>query len=303
MEIDRLLLGSNPFYGTDHYLGERARQRNLSMNQERMVGVIEEACKFGATGFNCSTDPLTYGLLNSLKKSGFSKKLGLYPTFPNPQGFLNEQLTHGTIGMLDSALRDLNSSSKVSAVIRGGFTLLTLDAERGMKLYADIELERLRSSSPQSSQLRAVLLHESFTDLGMCFGLGPLFKACAEHVSDKHGVIPGFVTRNLRAFVAFCESSSIPINGTLIMTPFNSLGYQMAPSREASERVLLDRADVNVIATGLLGGGLVSIDDAIGYLRTLRNTSGVAVGVSTKAHARETFSRLKGELSGVFKSS
>jgi hypothetical protein len=43
----------------------------------------------------------------------------------------------------------------------------------------------------------------------------------------------------------------------------------------------------------ILAGGYLTLDQAIGYVRTLPNISGIAVGASTRQHAQKTFKRLR----------
>jgi hypothetical protein len=81
------------------------------------------------------------------------------------------------------------------------------------------------------------------------------------------------------------------------MTPFNNVGYQMSHSRELCEAYLSSLHEGDVIAMSIMAGGYVNIDAAFNYLRTLPNLSGIAVGVSSNEHARETFTRLRALLS------
>ena len=73
------------------------------------------------------------------------------------------------------------------------------------------------------------------------------------------------------------------------MTPFNSIGFQMSPSREACELCLSGLSDADVIAMSIMAGGYLNLDQAFQYLRTLPKLSGVAIGASSKEHAEETF--------------
>jgi hypothetical protein len=42
----------------------------------------------------------------------------------------------------------------------------------------------------------------------------------------------------------------------------------------------------------IMAGGYLRLDEATDYLSTLPNLSGIAVGVSSKEHAQETFTKL-----------
>jgi hypothetical protein len=109
---------------------------------------------------------------------------------------------------------------------------------------------------------------------------------------------PGFVTRNFVRFSAFCRASGHDPRSVIVLTPVNVVGFQMAPTREDVERELSRLDGQNVIGMSVLGGGLVPFSEAIAYLGGLRGVRSVAVGVSTLAHAKSTFSVLKGVLRG-----
>jgi triosephosphate isomerase len=84
-----------------------------------------------------------------------------------------------------------------------------------------------------------------------------------------------------------------PLSDILIMTPFNSIGFQMNPSRESCETCLSRMSDANVIAMSILAGGYISLNDAVTYVRHCSGISGVAVGVSSLDHAENTFRKLQ----------
>ena len=78
-----------------------------------------------------------------------------------------------------------------------------------------------------------------------------------------------------------------PLSDIIIMTPFNSIGFQMNPSRQSCEECLSKMNDANVIAMSILAGGYLSLDQATTYIKTLSKLSGVVIGVSTADHAGE----------------
>jgi hypothetical protein len=121
-----------------------------------------------------------------------------------------------------------------------------------------------------------------------------LLNAFAQFIREEYEVSPGFVTYNLVRFVELFRQEGMTLDGVTIMTPFNSIGYQMSPSREASEACLASLSKSNVIAMSLLAGGYLTLDQALEYLQRLPQHVGVAVGASTRQHAEDTFNRLRG---------
>jgi hypothetical protein len=106
-------------------------------------------------------------------------------------------------------------------------------------------------------------------------------------------VKPGFVTYNFPRLIRLFEAEGFSLNDVVLMTPFNSLGYQMSPSRESCEASLSNLREPNVIAMSIMAGGYLTLDQAKEYISTLPNLSGIAVGVSSQEHAQATFAELR----------
>ncbi|MGI0083968.1 MAG: hypothetical protein ACREBQ_02695 [Nitrososphaerales archaeon] len=63
-DIDRILLGDNPFIGVDHLSQERSRERANQFGPEKIARVIDSALTAGAQGLVCSAHPNMTGALN-----------------------------------------------------------------------------------------------------------------------------------------------------------------------------------------------------------------------------------------------
>ena len=195
-------------------------------------------------------------------------------------------------GLANEVLSKLPISDKAKLLVEGGISALKLDPLGMLKTYLDAELKGYLNMKPKNAVLRSVLLHEVLTDL--CLGLGEteLLNVFAQHVHDNYHVQPGFVTYNLPRFVKLFQEATFPLKDVVIMTPFNSVGYQMSPSRHSCEVCLSSLLESNVIGMSVMAGGYLKLDEAIDYVRSLP-LSGVAVGASSKEHAHNTFTRLR----------
>lgn len=294
--LDTYILGANPLSGVDHFLPERARERALLLNKDRIISVIIRSLQSGAQGFNFGANPTTYGLLRTLRDSGFDEPFGLYPIVPDLQIYVSSQLKKGTFGMISDALDSLNWSAKASALFRGGLSVVTLDPLRAMKVFLDVEINKIIEASPPSAKLKSVIVHEAVTDLAMLLEVDEVFKTFVNFVKDRYDVMPGFVTRNLPRFIDFCQRIDLELEDVVIMTPINKLGFQMTPTKEACEKALLEKDGAQVIAMSILAAGQIGLSEAIKYLNSLSNIRSVVVGVSRESHAQETFTRLQSEL-------
>lgn len=285
--LDRYLIGDNPFIGVNHLSLQRARENLNRLNTIKILGVIDAAMTSGAQGLLMSTHPLMYDVLKQVRSRTDGPTFGLYPLLPYAQAYVRKANEKGILGLV----RELLAETGLKALARG-LSLASMDPERALRAYVDTELDILFKNVPRRAVLRGVVLHEVITDLAVSFNADQLLKGYADHIVDKYHVRPGFATRNFDRFVAFAEKSGLVMGEIIMLTPFNKVGFQMNPSKEACERTL-DRLGVaNVIAMSILASGILSLDDALNYLREHGSIKSFVVGVSTEEHARETFSQM-----------
>jgi hypothetical protein len=289
-----LLIGDNTFIGVSHLSQERARDRTDKLSVESILEVICSALSCGATGYTFSTHPANSQILDALGTSG--KVLGqfdLYPVVPYAEGYVRLANEKGMTGLVNEVLSRLPLSDKAKLLVEGGFSALRLDPAGMLRTYLDAELKGYLSMKPKSATLRSVLLHEVLTDLCLGFQETHLLNLFADHVRDNYHVDPGFVTYNLARFAKLFEKAGLYLKDVVIMTPFNSIGFQMSPTRASCEACLSESLGANVIAMSIMAGGYLTLDQAVDYLRTLPNLTGIAVGVSSTQHAEETFRKLE----------
>jgi len=296
-KIDRFILGTNPLVGTDHFLNERARERRFLVDQARVVRVVEAAVKSGATGINIGVDEASYSILESLGEIDFKEEIGLYVMVPDVSKYASIQLSKGTFGLVKEVLGSLEPVDTAKMLIKGTISVLTLNPYRALEVYLDVELGKLLKSKPKSTKLRGVFVHEAVTDIAVALGARELMEEYVRLTKKKYGAFPGFVTRNLPKFVEFLSDTKINLSEIIILAPFNAIGFQMTPTKDACEQVLVSHPDANIIAMSVLAGGQLGLSNAIRYLKSFPSIRSVAIGVSNEEHALETFARLKKELS------
>ena len=289
--LKNLLIGDNAFIGVSHLSQVRARQKLQQLRLETIVDVIAEAINCGAEGFAFSVHPNNLQILKALEKAGRLSDLEILPVLPYAAGYVRTVNEKGMAGLISGVLSGLGFIDKAKVLLSSGISAATFDPVRMLNTFVDMQLANILKFREVS--LRTVLLHEVITDLGISFQTRQLFDSYMRHIQRKYNAMPGFVTRNFVRFVRYFQEAGLSLKGTVIMTPFNSIGFQMNPSKETCERCLSNLADGNVIAMSILAAGYLELDEAIEYLRSLPNLAGIVVGVSSTEHAKQTFAKLK----------
>ncbi len=292
-DIDKLVLGDNPFIGVDHLSRERSREKLHRLNTKDVVEVIDTALANGAQGLSFSTHPIMYDALRQMRAASYKGEFGVYPLIPYAHEYIRVANERGLVGLTTHILSNLTWTGKAKTLIGGGLSLAMSDPLRVLRTYIDAELEIVMRSIPPRAILKSILLHEVITDLAIAFQATQLLHGYADHVLKKYRVKPGFVTRNFARFVSLSQESGLDLDQVVILTPFNKVGFQMNPSREACEQALGRVDKIHVIAMSILASGFLNFDEALSYLKGLPKIESYLVGVSTRDHAIQTFSRMR----------
>ena len=290
VDIDRVLIGDNPFNLVDHLSQERARSRT-PLNSKDVARIILCALESGASGFTFSSTKRVRDALSEMQNGDKCPGFGLYPIFPDANELARMASEGGLVRAATELLAGYSIVRKAGSALGAGAALLRADPEKLLKAYLSAELASLRRVAPTGTRVKAVFLHEILTELIISFRLDELFQTYTNFVRSQYDALPGVVTRNFPSFVRFANEGAF---GELaVLTPFNKMGFQMNPSRRECEESLSGANSLHIIAMSIMAGGHLSFSDSVDYLLRLPVKVSCAVGVSTEGHAKETFSLLR----------
>jgi len=279
--VEELLLGDNSFIGVSHLSQEKARAEVKEATVENKAMVIEAAVEGGATGFTFSThesnlELLTY--MNTHRRSVLNK-LNYYILVPYAQAYVRKGTVEGTPALVKSMFKSM-FSIKRSSILDLLQAVTMLKPERLVDLFIEVELAPYLRVLPKEN-VKAVLLHEVLTELIIAYGLIDVVMRLDEKVKRRLGVSFGLETRNFgHLHQLILKSEYCP---EYVMTPINSLGYQMAPSRDAVEGAINDLGEkTDIIAINLLASGALCLDEAVNYVAKYKNKIYAVTSASTK---------------------
>lgn len=285
-----LLVGDNPFQGISHLSQERARSRGETIVSppDKAADVILTSLKNGADGFSFSVSELTLSILQTLRERKSIDQVSLYPMVPYAFEYVRVATQTGTPGLVKRFAKQVTLSGDFQTILEGLWSVVRMNPEGFTKTYLAYELSRIKSSAGKQVKLVSVLLNEVIADMGLALGFDWLFRSFICYLS-KRGITPGFNTRNFPYLVRRFDEWGIELDETLIVTPFNKVGFQMNPSKEQCEKTLANMSSPLVLAISVLAGGYYKPSMAVDYLASLNNLKGLIVGVSNERQASETF--------------
>jgi hypothetical protein len=289
-----LLVGDNPFHGVSHLSQERTVARGNDVTDPgNAAKLVTTSLDNGASGFMFTVSETTLSILRTIGKKGEYNQIKLYALVPYPYQLVRSaSAAGGVLGLARNMALEIIMSGSLKAITNGFKGVIRNAPNHLLESYLVYELLRLNRYVNERANLVSLLLHELVTDMALALDMDFLFKT---HISLMRnlGVKPGFETRNFAYLVKKFEDWRIDSSGLVIAAPFNPLGFQMSPSREECERALEKIPQAQVIAFSTLAAGYVKLTEAVEYVTNLPNISGVAVGVSRREQAYETFKLLR----------
>ncbi len=280
-----LLVGDNPFQGVSHLSQERARERHSDVNDpEYCASLVKEAMQNGAGGFMFSISQSTLSILSILNRSRQMPRL--YAIAPAASDYVRLASRMGTPGLITYVIKQIIASHNYMSIVGGVEGVLTRHPADLMKAYICYELYRIKSATTSYTNPYSLLLHEIVTEMGIALNLEWLFKDYIDFLLGLK-IKPGFVTRNFSMLIERLTKWGVDLTQVVIVAPFNAIGFQMCPSREACEKAELNVPDTEVIAMSALASGYLKIPVAIDYINHLPQLKGIVVGISNEQQAHD----------------
>jgi len=288
-----ILVGDNPFHGVSHLSQDNARSRDPRIfDRQWAATLVQKSFENGANGFMFSVSETTLGILSRLPKQNEARRY--YAIVPAAGDYVRLSSQVGTTGILTYVARQVIKSGNIGAIAHGVKGAMFSDTAALMKAYLGYEISRIRNSSRAGGKLYSLLLHELVTEMAVALKMDWLLRTHVEYM-NRLGIKPGFETRNFAALVTRLRELKIDTANVVITAPFNSIGFQMNPDKKTCEDTLTLTPEIEVIAMSILASGYIKLPDALNYIHSLPQLSGVVVGVSKEQHATG-FSMIKGIL-------
>jgi hypothetical protein len=280
-----LLVGDNPFLNISHLSQQKARDRTENPSDSDFAShLLRLALENGANGFTFSVCDSNLSIIKKLDLENLDG-IGLYPVVPYAFEYVQKSTQRGGLSHLIKSLGwDMVKSGNVESLLNASLTTITYNPKNLLKAYIGYELSRLDSVTNDKVQVESVLLHQLVTDLALALDLDWLFKEYINYLLHKK-ITPGFNTGNFVYLVNKFKEWRIDISNTLILTPFNKVGFQVIPSIAECETALGMLPKANVIAISVLASGYIEPKEAIAYIANLPNIKGIAIGISKDKHA------------------
>ena len=210
---------------------------------------------------------------NPEKYEGFR----FYPCMPYAHKYANAVTEYGTIGALR---RSVPEQGYLDAAFRGGRSIARKDVEGLTTLLIDGEMKMFHGLSTP-----VIFLQNVVVDLLLGLGFNEPFRIFADHVRDRYGAEPGFITMNLPRLLD--QLDDVGVENPIVCANINKIGFRMSGGFEAYEQALRERP-FRAVAMSVFASGAIPADEAIEWVCTQPNIESIVFGASSAANIRNT---------------
>ena len=245
---------------------------------DAIIDVLDAAYDEGLRTFMCTTHERVSLICDRVRTTP-ERYAGLvfYPGLPYAHKYADAVTAKGIIG----AVRQfLPREGLVDAALRGGKSLARKDIEGVTTLLIDAEMKMF-----EGLPTPVIFLQNVIVDLLLGLGLDAAFRIFADHVCERYGAEPGFITMNLPLLLDALER--VELDNPIVCTSINKRGFRMCGGVDAYKRALRERS-VRTIAMSVYASGAIPPAEAIQWVCELPHIHAIVFGASSRANIRGT---------------
>lgn len=258
---------------------EKARAQSMRFqDNSAVIDVLDIAYAEGIRTFMCTTHDRIAEICAHVRSNPERYKGFLfYPCMPYAHKYANAVTEHGMLGALKRFLPD---EGLMDAMLRGGLSLARKDIEGITTLLVDAEMKMF-----QGLETPVVFLQNVVVDLLLGLGFKDAFRIFADHIRNRYGAEPGFITMNLPLLLDVLAQAGV--ENPIVCTNLNKIGFRMCGGFVAYEQALRNHK-CRAIAMSVFASGAIPPDEAIAWVSSQPNIEAVVFGASSRTNIRNT---------------
>ena len=235
-QIDKIVFGDNQFFGINHSSQDKAEEMAKRFSDiKNILNVYDNAfdCGIKAVMLNSNdrAAEITQYFRDNKSKYG---DLAWYPSIPYPHKYADMVNELGIVPTINEMLIKNNTAAGMLSMITKGVTVaMTKDAMKILEMLIDVEYKMFKGLD-----CRVLFLQNVITDLLLGYGIKDVFQHYCEYIRKKHKILPGFITLNMPYMKTKFQEWGI--EEVVICSTVNAAGFNMYPSKEEYERVIVE---------------------------------------------------------------
>lgn len=277
--MDRVLFGDNQFFGVNHMSEEKARAQQMRFQDlQAVIDVLDAAYQEGIRTFMCTTHDRVAQICDHFRANQAKyPDYQFYPCMPYAHKYANAVTEHG---MLDALRLFLPQDGAMGAMLKGGVALANKDVATILQLLIDAEMKMFHGLKTP-----VVFIQNVITDLLLGLGFNELFRVFHDHVREKYGAEPGYITMNVPKLLDVLDG--LGIDNPIVCANINKIGFRMCGGIDLYEKTIATRR-FRPVAMSVLASGALAPRDAISYVCRQERIESIVFGASSRGNIRQT---------------
>lgn len=277
--MERLLFGDNQFFGINHMSEDKARAQSMRFqNLDAIMTVLGDAYDEGLRVFMCTTHDRVAEICDRVRADlarweGFR----FYPCMPYAHKYANAATDYGMMGALTHFMPD---DGFLKTAVRGGTSLARKDIDGIIKILVDAEMKMFRGL-----ETPVIFLQNVITDLLLGMGMTRALRVFHDHVRERYGAEPGYITMNMPMLLDALEGEGI--ENPVICSNINKIGFRTCGGLDLYRETLATRK-VRAIAMSVYASGAIPPEEALDWACDLPNLEAIVFGASSRGNIRNT---------------
>jgi hypothetical protein len=279
MTMDRVLFGDNQFFGVNHMSEEKARAQAMRFQDlNAIIDTLDAAYEEGIRTFMCTThdrvaEICDYFRANAAKYPDYQ----FYPCMPYAHKYANAVTEHG---MIEALRMFLPKEGAFGAMLKGSVALAAKDFETMGKMLIDAEMKMFHGLKTP-----VVFVQNVVTDLLLGLGIDTAFRVFHDHIRERYGAEPGFITMNVPRLLDALDR--VGIDNPIVCANINMIGFRMCGGIKVYEEVIATRR-FRAVAMSVLASGAIAPREAISYVCAQPRIESIVFGASSRGNIRQT---------------
>jgi hypothetical protein len=243
-----------------------------------VIEVLDAAYQEGIRTFMCTTHDRVAEICDHFRANAARyPDYQFYPCMPYAHKYANAVTEHG---MIDALRMFLPQDGAISAMLKGGVALASKDIASIMQLLVDAEMKMFHGLKTP-----VVFMQNVITDLLLGLQMKQTFKVFHDHVRDRYGAEPGFITMNVPRLLDVLDE--LGIDNPVVCANINKIGFRMCGGIAAYEDAIANRR-FRPVAMSILASGAISPREAVDYVCRQKNIEAMVFGASSRGNIRQT---------------
>ncbi|TXF98476.1 hypothetical protein [Massilia arenae] len=277
--MDRILFGDNQFFGINHMSDEHARAQSMQFqSNEAIMAMLDGVLEEGIEVLMCTTHERVAAICESIRaQPARYRQLKIYPCMPYAHKYANAV---SDLGIVEAVRKFLPDESPLTAAVKSGIAVARRDVDALIRRLIDAEMKMFVAIPTP-----VIFLQNVVTDLALGLGFHDALRTFHDHVRERYGAEPGFITMNLPRLLEALDAMGI--DNPIVCANVNKIGFRMCGGLPAYEETVASRK-FRAVAMSVFASGAIPAEEAIEYVCGQPRIESIVFGASSLGKVRHT---------------